>query len=71
MVPSIDRAKNAIDKSLADRDNCVDMFFSSLDRDIKELLHDMKEAKQAINVSQNRDVPKPFFHVLNANSNLY
>ncbi|KAA0194622.1 Dynein heavy chain 6 axonemal [Fasciolopsis buskii] len=54
MVPSIDRAKNAIDKSLADRDNCVDMFFSSLDRDIKELLHDMKEAKQAINVEQPR-----------------
>ncbi|CAH8607108.1 unnamed protein product [Heterobilharzia americana] len=49
LLPSIDRAKNAIDKALADRDVCIDKFFGSLEKDVGELIHDIKDAKQAIN----------------------
>ncbi|KAH8862654.1 Dynein heavy chain 6, axonemal [Schistosoma japonicum] len=49
LLPSIDRAKNAIDKALSDRDVYADKFFSSLEKDITELMLDIKEAKQAIN----------------------
>ncbi|CAH8497721.1 unnamed protein product, partial [Dicrocoelium dendriticum] len=49
LLPSIERAKNAIDRSLSERDVIVDLFFASLDKDVGDLLHDMKEAKQAIN----------------------
>ncbi|VDO70860.1 unnamed protein product [Schistosoma margrebowiei] len=49
LIPSIDRAKNAMDRALGDRDICVDKFFVSLEKDINELIHDIKEVKQAIN----------------------
>ncbi|CAI2733353.1 unnamed protein product [Schistosoma spindalis] len=49
LIPSIDRAKNAMDRALGDRDVCVDKFFISLEKDINELIHDIKEVKQAIN----------------------
>ncbi|VDP58360.1 unnamed protein product [Schistosoma mattheei] len=49
LIPSIDRAKNAMDRALGDRDVCVDKFFVSLEKDINELIHDIKEVKQAIN----------------------
>lgn len=51
LIPSIDRAKNAMDRALGDRDVCIDKFFVSLEKDINELIHDIKEVKQAINVS--------------------
>ncbi|OON20089.1 dynein heavy chain, region 2 [Opisthorchis viverrini] len=49
LLPSIERAKNSIDRALSERDIIVDMFFASLDKDVAEMLHDMKEAKQNIN----------------------
>ncbi|TGZ67987.1 hypothetical protein CRM22_004505 [Opisthorchis felineus] len=49
LLPSIERAKNSIDRALSERDVIVDMFFASLDKDVAEMLHDMKEAKQNIN----------------------
>ncbi|KAF7237861.1 hypothetical protein EG68_12240 [Paragonimus skrjabini miyazakii] len=51
LLPSIERSKNAMDKALAERDVIVDLFLSTLDKDIAELVHDMKDAKQAINVT--------------------
>ncbi|XP_018654464.1 LOW QUALITY PROTEIN: hypothetical protein Smp_130810 [Schistosoma mansoni] len=49
LIPSIDRAKNAMDRALGDRDVCVDKFFGSLEKDVNELIHDIKEVKQAVN----------------------
>lgn len=46
MLPSIDRAKNAIDKALAERDGNIDKFCSCLDKDIGDLNKEVKEVKQ-------------------------
>ncbi|VEL11659.1 unnamed protein product [Protopolystoma xenopodis] len=51
LYPSIDRAKNAIDKAIAEHDGNIDKFCAVLDKDIAELLRDVHEAKQAIHVS--------------------
>ena len=44
--PSITRVRNAIDKSLAERDGNVDKFCVRLDKDIAELSREVKEVKQ-------------------------
>lgn len=46
LLPSIDRAKNAIDKALAERDGNIDKFCSCLDKDIADLNKEVKEVKQ-------------------------
>ncbi|VDL92757.1 unnamed protein product [Schistocephalus solidus] len=47
LFPGIERAKTAIDRALAERDGSIDKFCACLDKDIGELLHDIREAKQA------------------------
>ena len=42
--------RNAIDKSLAERDQNVDRFCSALDRDIEDLGKQVKQVKQAAQV---------------------
>ncbi|WAR29562.1 DYH6-like protein [Mya arenaria] len=44
--PSITNVRNAIDKSLADRDANIDRFCTHLDKDIAELAKEVKEVKQ-------------------------
>ncbi|CAH8560243.1 unnamed protein product [Schistosoma turkestanicum] len=56
LIPSIDRAKDAMDKALGDHDQYIDRFFGSLEKDINELLHDIKETKQAVNNPRLLDV---------------
>jgi len=43
--------RNAIDKSLAERDQNVDRFCSALDKDIADLGKQVKQVKQAAQVS--------------------
>ena len=43
--PSITRVRNAIDKSLAERDGNVDKFCVRLDKDIAELSREVKEVR--------------------------
>ena len=46
LYPSMSAVRNAIDKSLAERDANVDRFCTSLDKDIEELGKEVKEVKQ-------------------------
>ncbi|XP_064645339.1 dynein axonemal heavy chain 6-like [Lineus longissimus] len=46
LSPSIINVKNAIDKSLTERDANIDKFCNSLDKDIAELAKEVKEIKQ-------------------------
>ena len=48
MNPSITNVRNAIDKSLAERDANIDKFCTHLDKDIAELVKEVKEIKQEI-----------------------
>ena len=45
LSPSINNVRNAIDKSLAERDANVDKFCTHLDKDISELAKEVKECK--------------------------
>ena len=49
--PSITNVRNAIDKSLAERDSNIDKFCTHLDKDITELGKEVKEVKQEAQVS--------------------
>ena len=51
LYPSIDRAKNSIDKSMAERDANIDKFCNSIDKDVAELKKEINEIRQAINVT--------------------
>ena len=51
LSPSINNVRNAIDKSLAERDANVDKFCTHLDKDIAELFKEVKEVKREIQVS--------------------
>uniref|UniRef100_A0A1I8GGQ9 DHC_N2 domain-containing protein n=1 Tax=Macrostomum lignano TaxID=282301 RepID=A0A1I8GGQ9_9PLAT len=46
LFPSIDKAKNAIDKALAEREANVDKFVSCMERDIAEINKEVREVKQ-------------------------
>jgi dynein heavy chain len=46
LSPSIINVKNAVDKSLTERDANIDKFCNSLDKDIAELAKEVKEIKQ-------------------------
>ncbi|XP_012945207.1 dynein heavy chain 6, axonemal, partial [Aplysia californica] len=46
LSPSITNVRNAIDKSLTERDSNIDKFCSHLDKDIAELGKEVKEVKQ-------------------------
>ena len=50
MKPSMTAVRNAIDKSLAERDQNVERFCSSLDKDIVELGKEVKSVKQEAQV---------------------
>ncbi|XP_074661680.1 dynein axonemal heavy chain 6-like [Tubulanus polymorphus] len=54
--PSIMNVKNAIDKSLTERDANIDKFCTHLDKDIGELAKEVKEVKQA---AQNKMILDP------------
>ncbi|KAM7536598.1 hypothetical protein Aperf_G00000086397 [Anoplocephala perfoliata] len=48
MLPSIERTITTIDRSLAERDSTVDVFFGCLNKDIGDLINDVRDAKQAV-----------------------
>ncbi|XP_013408536.1 dynein heavy chain 6, axonemal [Lingula anatina] len=54
--PSVTNVRNAIDKSLAERDANVDKFCTHLDKDIAELAKEVKEVKQE---AQNPEILDP------------
>lgn len=51
LKPSITAVRNAIDKSLAERDQNVDKFCSALDKDIADLGKQVKQVKQEAQVN--------------------
>ena len=50
LSPSITNVRNAIDKSLTERDSNIDKFCTHLDKDIAELGKEVKEIKQEAQV---------------------
>ncbi|VDN16605.1 unnamed protein product [Dibothriocephalus latus] len=65
LFPGIERAKTAIDRALAERDGSIDKFCACLDKDIGELLHDIREAKQAVGNPMLLDIEKEREPLLN------
>lgn len=53
--PSITGVRNAIDKSLTERDANIDKFCTHLDKDIAELGKEVKEVKQEAQVMGNKN----------------
>ena len=53
--PSITGVRNAIDKSLTERDANIDKFCTHLDKDIAELGKEVKEVKQEAQVRGNNN----------------
>lgn len=51
LKPSMNAVRNAIDKSLAERDQNVDKFCSALDKDIADLGKQVKQVKQEAQVT--------------------
>jgi hypothetical protein len=59
--PSITNVRNAIDKSLAERDANIDKFCTHLDKDIAELSKEVKEVKQEAQVNNFYILTSPEF----------
>ncbi|VDK35198.1 unnamed protein product [Taenia asiatica] len=61
LFPSIERTITTIDRALAERDSLVDIFFGCLNKDIGDLMNDVRDTKQTVgnpmllDNAQNRD----------------
>ncbi|KAH9281795.1 Dynein heavy chain 6, axonemal [Echinococcus granulosus] len=48
LFPSIERTITTIDRALAERDSLIDVFFGCLNKDVGELVNDIRDTKQAV-----------------------
>lgn len=63
--------RNAIDKSLTERDSNIDKFCNHLDKDIAELGKEVKEVKQEAQVIFVTIVKKSLYTILIANARYF